>query len=47
MDINETMRTILVDWLVEVSIEFRLQTKTFQMAVNYVDRSWRTWHCCG
>jgi hypothetical protein len=37
-DITEGMRTILVDWLVEVSCEYRLQPQTFKMAVNYVDR---------
>lgn len=32
------MRAILVDWLVEVSEEYRLSTDTLYLAVNYVDR---------
>lgn len=37
-DINDSMRSILVDWLVEVSEEYRLQTETLYLAVNYIDR---------
>ena len=37
-DINTSMRTILVDWLVEVSEEFRLSTETLHLATNYIDR---------
>lgn len=37
-DINDSMRSILVDWLVEVSEEYRLQTETLWLAVNYIDR---------
>ncbi|XP_046853531.1 G2/mitotic-specific cyclin-A-like [Xenia sp. Carnegie-2017] len=37
-DINNSMRAILVDWLVEVSEEYRLSTDTLYLAVNYVDR---------
>jgi hypothetical protein len=37
-DINDSMRTILVDWLVEVSEEYRLNTETLYLAVNYIDR---------
>lgn len=37
-DINDSMRSILVDWLVEVSEEYRLQTETLCLAVNYIDR---------
>lgn len=37
-DINDSMRSILVDWLVEVSEEYRLQGETLYLAVNYIDR---------
>jgi cyclin-A len=37
-DINDSMRAILVDWLVEVSEEYRLQSETLCLAVNYIDR---------
>ncbi|XP_072301610.1 cyclin-A1 [Eucyclogobius newberryi] len=32
------MRFILVDWLVEVALEFKLHSETVFLAVNYVDR---------
>lgn len=37
-DITLTMRNILVDWLVEVSEEYRLHRETLFLAVNYIDR---------
>lgn len=37
-DINQSMRTILVDWLVEVCEEYRLQSETLCLAVSYIDR---------
>lgn len=37
-DINQSMRTILVDWLVEVSEEYRLQNETLCLAISYIDR---------
>lgn len=37
-DINHNMRTILVDWLVEVGEEYKLGTETLYLAVNYIDR---------
>lgn len=37
-DINEGMRSILVDWLVEVSGEYKMTTQTLYLAVNYIDR---------
>ena len=37
-DITFTMRSILVDWLVEVTEEYRLHTETLFLAVNYIDR---------
>ncbi|XP_070275203.1 cyclin-A2-like [Myotis yumanensis] len=36
--INNSMRAILVDWLVKVGEEFRLQNETLHLAVNYIDR---------
>lgn len=38
LDINASMRTILVDWLVEVAQEYRLSLQTLFLAVNYTDR---------
>uniref|UniRef100_A0A023GK10 Putative g2/mitotic-specific cyclin a n=1 Tax=Amblyomma triste TaxID=251400 RepID=A0A023GK10_AMBTT len=37
-DITPTMRTILVDWLVEVAEEYKLHEETLFLAVSYVDR---------
>uniref|UniRef100_A0A182P5U9 Uncharacterized protein n=1 Tax=Anopheles epiroticus TaxID=199890 RepID=A0A182P5U9_9DIPT len=37
-DITQSMRTILVDWLVEVSEEYKLQGETLALAVSYIDR---------
>jgi cyclin-A len=37
-DITNSMRTILVDWLVEVAEEYRLSTGTLFTAVSYIDR---------
>ncbi|XP_052793295.1 G2/mitotic-specific cyclin-A-like [Mya arenaria] len=37
-DITSSMRSILVDWLVEVSEEYKLHRETLFLAVNYVDR---------
>ncbi|KOC66169.1 G2/mitotic-specific cyclin-A [Habropoda laboriosa] len=37
-DITYSMRSILVDWLVEVTEEYRLQTETLYLAVSYIDR---------
>lgn len=37
-DITHSMRTILVDWLVEVSDEYKLQGETLALAVSYLDR---------
>ncbi|CAE8638503.1 unnamed protein product, partial [Polarella glacialis] len=38
VDINAKMRAILVDWLVEVHMKYKLKTETLFMAVNLVDR---------
>jgi len=37
-DITHNMRSILVDWLVEVGEEYKLSSQTLCLAVNYVDR---------
>ncbi|XP_056136386.1 cyclin-A2 [Lampris incognitus] len=37
-DITNSMRAILVDWLVEVGEEYKLQNETLFLAVNYIDR---------
>ena len=37
-DINSNMRSILVDWLVEVAEEYRLHAETLFLSVNYLDR---------
>ncbi|XP_063696227.1 G2/mitotic-specific cyclin-A [Culicoides brevitarsis] len=37
-DITHSMRTILVDWLVEVCEEYRLQNETLCLAISYIDR---------
>ncbi|KAG6497681.1 cyclin-A1-4-like [Zingiber officinale] len=37
-DINASMRSILVDWLVEVAEEYRLVPDTLYLTVNYIDR---------
>ncbi|OEL33714.1 Cyclin-A3-2 [Dichanthelium oligosanthes] len=37
-NISAKMRAVLVDWLVEVADEFKLQAETLYLAVSYVDR---------
>ena len=37
-DINYSMRSILVDWLIEVSEEFSMDNRTLYLAVAYIDR---------
>ena len=37
-DITINMRSILIDWLVEVADEYKLHTETTHLAVNYIDR---------
>ena len=37
-DITFNMRQILVNWLVEVGTEYRLETETVYLAVSYIDR---------
>lgn len=37
-DITNSMRWILVDWLVEVAEEYKLSMQTLQVTVSYIDR---------
>ena len=37
-DINEKMRAILIDWLVEVHLKFKLMPETMYLTVNIIDR---------
>ncbi|KAJ8266688.1 hypothetical protein GJAV_G00133490 [Gymnothorax javanicus] len=37
-DITNSMRVVLVDWLVEVGEEYKLCAETIYLAVNYLDR---------
>jgi cyclin-A len=37
-DINQNMRGILVDWLVEVAEEYKLSSENLYLSTNYVDR---------
>ncbi|XP_057248032.1 G2/mitotic-specific cyclin S13-7 isoform X2 [Beta vulgaris subsp. vulgaris] len=37
-DINEKMRSILVDWLIEVHYKFELRQETLYLTINIIDR---------
>lgn len=37
-DINERMRGILVDWLVEVHLKFKLFPETLMLTLSSIDR---------
>ncbi|ESP01819.1 hypothetical protein LOTGIDRAFT_225111 [Lottia gigantea] len=37
-DITSSMRSILVDWMVEVSEEYKLHRETLFLSINYIDR---------
>lgn len=37
-DINEKMRGILIDWLTEVHLKFKLLPETHYLTVNIIDR---------
>lgn len=37
-DINEKMRAILIDWLVDVNVKFRLLPETLFLTINLIDR---------
>jgi hypothetical protein len=36
--LNWKMRALLVDWMIEVTAEFKLRRETFYLAINYLDR---------
>lgn len=38
MDINEKMRGILVDWIIEVHLRFKLKAETLFLTINIIDR---------
>jgi cyclin B len=37
-DINEKMRGILIDWLIEVHLKFRLLPETLFLTITTIDR---------
>lgn len=37
-DLNPNMRNVLVDWMIEVSEEYKLQPETLLLSVSYMDR---------
>ena len=37
-DITDSMRSILVDWLIEVAEEYKLHRETLFLSVSYIDR---------
>ena len=37
-DINASMRSILIDWLIEVADEYKMTDETLFLSVQYVDR---------
>lgn len=37
--ITDNMRSILVDWLVDVSVHFEVMSSTLHFAINYIDRT--------
>jgi len=37
-DINEKMRGILIDWLIEVHLKFKLLPETLYLTINIIDR---------
>ncbi len=37
-DVNEKMRAILIDWLVEVHLKFKLVPESLYLTVNLIDR---------
>ncbi|KAI5083984.1 hypothetical protein GOP47_0000153 [Adiantum capillus-veneris] len=37
-DINEKMRAILIDWLIEVHLKFKLMPETLYLTINLIDR---------
>merc|ERR1719509_45023 len=37
-EVTHSMRSILIDWLIEVATEYKLQPETFHLTISYVDR---------
>ena len=37
-DLSERMREVLIDWLVEVHLKFKLKAMTLHMTVSIIDR---------
>jgi G2/mitotic-specific cyclin-B, other len=37
-EINDKMRAILVDWLIEVHLKFKLLPETLYITINIIDR---------
>jgi hypothetical protein len=37
-EVNERMRAILIDWIVDIHIKFKLQSETLYLTVNLIDR---------
>jgi uncharacterized protein (DUF1330 family) len=37
-DINQSMRSILIDWLVEVHLKFKLVPESLYLTINLIDR---------
>lgn len=37
-DINEKMRTILIDWLVDVHYKYKMVPETLYLTVSIIDR---------
>jgi serine/threonine protein kinase len=40
--LNETMRSILVDWLIDVAVHFEVANETMHYAISYIDRGLHT-----
>ena len=38
VDINKNMRSVLVDWLIEVAEEYKLTQQSLFLTINYIDR---------
>lgn len=37
-DVSSNMRGVLIDWLVEVAEEYKLQSDTLYLTISYIDR---------
>ena len=37
--INESMRQVLIDWLIDVSLHFEVSSETLHFAIQYIDRT--------